>query len=219
MATRAVLADLVVAYAQQTGRNAVIESVGGVDAAKRVQSGEVFDVVFLAAQAIDALLVGGHVLPGSRVDLMRSGVSAAVREGALQPDISSEEALREAVLSAPSLAYSSGPSGVALTQLFERWGIAQAIAPRTVQAPPGVPVGALVADGRAALGFQQTSELIHIQGIALLGPLPPAVQIVTTFSAAVCRACTEPEAAGDLLAFMASAQAAQAKRKQGMEPV
>ncbi len=219
MATRAVLADLVAAYAQQTGRSVLIESVGGVDAARRVQSGEAFDTVFLAAQAIDTLLASGHVLPGSQVDLMRSGISVAVRQGALQPDISTEAALREAVRSAASIGYSTGPSGVALTRLFERWGIAQEIAPRIVQAPPGVPVGALVADGRVALGFQQTSELLHIEGIALLGTLPPAVQIVTTFSAGICSACTEPEAARELLDFMASAQASQAKRKHGMEPV
>ena len=174
---------------------------------------------FLAAQAIDTLLASGHVLPGSQVDLMRSGISVAVRQGALQPDISTEAALREAVRSAASIGYSTGPSGVALTRLFERWGIAQEIAPRIVQAPPGVPVGALVADGRVALGFQQTSELLHIEGIALLGTLPPAVQIVTTFSAGICSACTEPEAARELLDFMASAQASQAKRKHGMEPV
>lgn len=219
MATRAVLADLVAAYTQQTGRSARIESVGGVDAARRVQSGEAFDLVFLAAQAIEKLRDSGHVLPDSQVDLMRSGVSVAVRHGALQPDISTEETLRDAVRSASSIGYSTGPSGVALSRLFERWGIAQEIAPRIVQVPPGVPVGALVADGRVALGFQQTSELMHIGGIALLGPLPSAIQIVTTFSAGVCSAGTEPGAARELLAFMASAQATDAKRKQGMEPV
>lgn len=219
MATRAVLADLVAAYTQQTGRSVRIESVGGVDAARRVQSGEAFDVVFLAAQAIEKLRDSGHVLPDSQVDLMRSGVSVAVRHGAMQPDISTEDALRDAVRSASSIGYSTGPSGVALTRLFERWGIAQEIAPRIVQAPPGVPVGALVAEGRVALGFQQTSELMHLEGIALLGPLPPTVQIVTTFSAGVCSAGTEPEAARELLAFMASTQATDAKRKQGMEPV
>ena len=218
MATRAVLADLVAAYAQAFAGRVDIESVGGVDAAKRVQAGEGFDTVFLASEAIDKLITSGHVLANSKVDLMRSGVSVAVRQGVVQPDIATEVALREAVRTAPSIGYSTGPSGVALMRLFEQWGIAHEIASRVVQAPPGVPVGALVADGTVALGFQQTSELMHVGGIALVGPLPPAAQIVTTFSAGVCRACSEPAAARALLAFMASPQAADAKRRQGMEP-
>jgi molybdate transport system substrate-binding protein len=219
MATRAVLADLVVAYGKRTGRSMAIESVGGVDAARRVQSGEAFDAVFLASDAIDKLVASGHVLQDSKVDLMRSGVAVAVRLGAAQPDISTEDALRDAVRRASSIGFSTGPSGVALARLFERWGIAQEIEARIVQAPPGVPVGTLVVDGRVALGFQQTSELMHLEGIAVLGPLPPSVQIVTTFSAGVCRACSEPEAVRALLAFMASSEATDAKRIHGMEPV
>ena len=87
-----------------------------------------------------------------------------------------------------------------------------------MQAPPGVPVGRLVARGDAELGFQQLSELMHERGIALLGMLPPGVEIVTTFSAGLCRAATEARAAAALIAFMRSPAAAEAKRRQGMEP-
>ena len=134
MATRAVLADLIGAYAKATGNSIAIESVGGVDAAKRVQAGEAFDAVFLAADAIDKLIASGHVLVGSRVDLMRSGVSVAVRKGAVQPSIATEAALMATVLAASSIGYSTGPSGVALIKLFERWGIAPQIQSRLVQA-------------------------------------------------------------------------------------
>ena len=101
MATRAVLADLVAAYTQQTGRSVRIESVGGVDAARRVQSGEAFDVVFLASAAIDKLQAAGCVLPGSKVDLVLSSTAVAVPAAAQQPDISTEDAVRAAVLAAP----------------------------------------------------------------------------------------------------------------------
>ena len=218
MATRQVLAELVELYGRQCGDRIAIESVGGVDAAKRVQAGEVLDVVILASDAIAKLAASGHVVPATQVDLVHSGVAVAVRAGASVPDISSEDAVRRAVLAARSLSYSTGPSGVALAQLFERWGIAQEIAPRIVQAPPGVPVGTLVARGEVELGFQQLSELLHVSGITLVGPLPPAIQITTTFSGAIAANARQPDAARALLAFMASPEAADAKRRQGMDP-
>lgn len=218
MATRQVLADLAAACQQQTGRSVAIESVGGVDAARRVQAGEAFDVVFLASDAIDKLVAGGHALAGSRVDLVRSSVAVAVRAGAKHPDISSEDALRQAVLAAPTIGYSTGPSGTALLQLFERWGIAGQVRERTVQAKPGIPVGSMVASGDVALGFQQFSELKDLAGIEVLGPLPPAVQITTLFSGAVCATCTQPQAVRELLACMAAPAAAGIKRRHGMDP-
>lgn len=218
MATRQVLAELTAAYEQRAGCTVQIESVGGVDAARRVQAGELFDVVVLAADAIDKLIAAGAAVAGSKVDLVHSPVAVAVRAGAPLPDISSEDALRRAVQGAASVGYSTGPSGTALMRLFERWGIAGELAKRLVQAPPGVPVGTLVARGEVALGFQQLSELIHLDGIALAGSLPAAVQIITTFSGAVCAASAQPDAVRRLLAFMASPDAAAAKRRHGMEP-
>jgi molybdate transport system substrate-binding protein len=216
MATKQLLADLV---AQQTSAQEVmVESVGGVDAAKRVLSGEAFDIVALASGAIAQLTEAGRIVAGGRVDLVRSGVAIAVRAGAPRPDIGNEDAVKRAVLAARSLSYSTGPSGVALAKLFERWGIADEIKPRIVQAPPGVPVGLLVADGKVELGFQQLSELMNLPGIDVLGPLPDAIQIVTTFSAGVSVTSMQADAARALLDFMASPATAETKRRNGMEP-
>lgn len=218
MATRQLLAELCADYTRAQGVEVAIESVGGVDAAKRVLAGEVFDVVVLAADAIDKLRDAGRLLDDSIVALVDSDVAVAVPAGAPHPDIGSEDALKQAVLAAPTLGYSTGPSGVQLARLFERWGIAQTIAPRIVTAPPGVPVGALVARGEVALGFQQLSELMNLQGIDVLGMLPEAVRIVTTFSAGVAAASTQPDAARALLSFLASPETAAAKRRHGMQP-
>ena len=218
MATRQLLSELTGAYAQRTGQFVAIASVGGVDAAKRVQAGEVFDGVILASDAIAKLVASGCLRADSVVELVHSGVAVAVRAGTPVPDIGSEGAVRRAVLAAPTLSYSTGPSGVALAQLFERWGIAQQIRERIVSAPPGVPVGSLVAKGEVALGFQQLSELIHVDGITIVGPLPSAIQITTTFSAAITTGCSRVAEMRALLDFMASPDAAAAKQRQGMEP-
>ncbi|CAB3807406.1 Aconitate isomerase [Paraburkholderia ultramafica] len=219
MATRQVLAELAGAYERSSGQPVVIESVGGVDAARRVQDGEPFDIVVLAAEALDRLAAASRIDPASRVDLARSGIAIAVAAGQPRPDIRTEAALRDAILGARSIGYSTGPSGTHLTRLFERWGIADLIAARIVQAPPGVPVGALVARGDVALGFQQLSELIHLPGIDVVGALPPEIQSTTVFAAAVCTAANQREAAQALLSFLTSREADCAKSGNGMEPV
>jgi molybdate transport system substrate-binding protein len=218
MATKPLLADLVALYRTHNPQAQVlVESVGGVDAAKRVQAGEIFDGVVLASDAIDRLVAGGHVLTGSRVDLVLSGVAVAVPAGQMTPDISTEAALKAAILAAPSLGYSTGPSGVQLAKQFEAWGITEQIKDRIVQAKPGVPVGALLAQGEVALGFQQLSEMRGVAGITVLGPLPEAVQITTTFSGSVAASSSQTEAVRALLAFWASPACKTLKEEHGMQ--
>jgi molybdate transport system substrate-binding protein len=218
MATRQLLAELIDAWRQRGGAEVCFESMGGLEAAGRVHDGDTFDVVVLAADAIAKLAAAGRIVRGSETDIARSGVAIAVRRDAARPPVETEEALRKAVLSARAVGYSTGPSGVALQKLFARWGIAEVIKDRVVQAPPGVPVGTLIARGDVELGFQQLSELMNVEGIQVIGPLPPGLEIVTTFAGAICAASTQPDAARALLDFMRSPAADEAKRRHGMQP-
>jgi len=219
MATRELLAELAARAQRVLGQAIAAEAAGGVDVAKRVQAGEKVDVVVLSREAIDRLIDSGRLLRDSRVDLAKSGIALAVRAGDPRPDITSEQAVRDAVLSAKSVSYSTGPSGVYLEKLFARWGILEQIRARIRVAPPGVPVGSLVAQGEVQLGFQQLSELLHLAGIEVVGSLPESIQSITVFSAAIAATCPSPAAARALLDYMAGAETASIKRRYGMEAV
>lgn len=218
MATRPVLSDLSDAYARYSGQQISIESVGGVAALRRVEAGESFDIVVLASHAIERLCQVHRIDRVSRVSIARSGVAVAVKAGAAHPRIDSEAAVCEAVLNARSIGYSTGPSGTHLMRLFERWGVMDQISSRIVQAPPGVAVGGLVASGAVALGFQQTSELIGVAGIDVIGPLPPEIQSLTAFQGAVCANAREPSLARMFLEYASSREARAAIIQHGMEP-
>jgi molybdate transport system substrate-binding protein len=214
--------DVVVALAtdfeRSTGNKVVGMWAGTVDVLKRLQGGEVVDLVILAAPDIDNLIKQGKIVPGSRVPLLKSDVGVCVRSGAPKPDISTPDAVKRALLGAKSIAYSTGPSGVYLLGLFQRMGIADEMKAKATVAPPGVAVGDLVARGEVELGFHQVSELLPVAGIDYLGPLPAAIQGTTVFTGGIHTGATQPDAAGALVKFIASPEAVPVIKKKGMEP-
>ena len=217
MATRELLAALAKDCERDLSQPVITEAAGGVDVAKRVAAGEAVDVVVLASNVIDKLIADGKLIAGSRVDLVKSGIGVAVRKGAARVDIHSEEAVRNAVLAARSLSYSTGPSGIYLQQMFERWGILQAIQSRIVVPQPGTPVGTLVAKGECELGFQQMSELLNLEGIEVLGLLPDEIQSLTVFSGGISQTSTSTAAARNVLEYMSAPASSETKRRFGME--
>ncbi len=222
MATRQILAELAEQCASHLNCQLVVESLGGVEAAKRVRAGERFDLVFLADDALSSLETDGHLLPGSRRPLMRSEVVLAVSKGNPKPTINTEAALRTTVCAAESIGYSTGPSGAALMALFERWGLLGELKPRLVLAPAGVPVAQLIAEGRAAIGFQQHSEFLGYSGIVIVGPLPGSAAIETIFAGGLGQGHsdgTHIAKARQILDFIVSVQAASVICAHGMSPV
>jgi molybdate transport system substrate-binding protein len=217
MATRDLLREMVSGYQVETARAVSCEAAGGIDVARRVQGGEAVDVVVLASNAIDKLIEEKKLIAGSRIDLVKSGIAIAIRANSPRPKVGTEDEVKSAVLAAATLSYSTGPSGVYLEKMFERWGILEAIRNRIVVPPPGVGVGSMLAGGTAELGFQQLSELKNVSNIEVVGPLPPAIQSITTFSGGISVSCVDPAAARQLLAFLASPATAAAKLRHGME--
>ncbi len=215
MATRHILGNLVRDYEARKGAHVEIRSMGGVEAAKLVRAGEATDVVILASKVMASLEAEGHLAKGATKDFARSEIGIAVRAGLALPSVANERAVKQAMLDAGKICYSTGPSGDHLQALCEKWGVPLA---RTLVAPPGVPVAALVANGDADLGFQQLSELIGQPGIEVVGLLPPEIQSVTVFSAGVSIKSRDDKGARALVAYLASVETAGAKRRRGMEP-
>ena len=147
---------------------------------------------------------------------MNSEIAVAVPAGAPHPSLADEAAVKAAVLAATCVSYSTGPSGRYLEKLFDRWGILDSLRARIVVPSSGVPVARLVASGEVKLGFQQLSELLGVPGIDVLGPLPAEIQQLTTFTGAVTPGCRSPDAARDLLSFLAAARLDGLKQRYGM---
>ena len=209
--------ELVPAFERASGHKIETRWIPGVDVLKRVKEGESSDLVIMQSKDIDSLIDAGRIAAGSRVDLAKSGVGIAVRAGAPRPDISSADALKRALLAAKGVAFSTGPSGVYILELFERLGIAAEIKAKSLQIK-GEPSGAAVARGDAEIAFQQVSELLPVPGIDYIGPLPSEIQRITTFSVGVQKSAPEPAAAQTWIKFLTSSAAAPALRKSGMEP-
>jgi molybdate transport system substrate-binding protein len=215
---KSVMLDLVPAFERTSGTKIVITWGSANGLLKELESGAAGDLAILTAEAIDDLIKHGKVVTGSRVDLARSGIGVAVRKGAKRPHIASPEALKRALLAAKSVAHSkSGMSGIYFPTVLARLGIADVMKPKIVIPDPGTPVGEVVATGEAEIGIQQISELLPVAGIEIVGPLPDALQRITTFSGGVLTAAKEPNVAAALLKFVA-AESPRLLKQKGLEP-
>ena len=178
-ATEEAYKELVAQFEKATGHTITTFHSGSINVSKKLADGEPYDVVIMAAGAIDEQIKLGKVVAGSRVDFAKSGTGLAVSKGAPKPDISNPDALKQALLNAKSIAYTTGPSGIYMLSVFEKLGIADQVKSKLKQTPSGVFVGTLIANGETEVGFQQISELIHFAGIDYVGPLPGDLQRMT----------------------------------------
>ncbi len=217
-ATEEAYRELVPQFEKVSGHKVSTIFTGTLDVQKRLAAGENYDMIIMAGPAIDAQIKAGKAVTGSRVDIAKSGVAVGVPTGAPKPDISTTEALKKTVLTAKSIGYSTGPSGVYIMNLFEKLGVADQVKHKLKQTPTGVFVGTIIANREVEIGFQQVSELGNFPGVDYVGPLPADVQQTTVFSSGIIVDAREAEAAKALAKFLTTSEAVAAFKKRGMEP-
>ncbi|MBV4365696.1 substrate-binding domain-containing protein [Erwinia phyllosphaerae] len=185
----------------------------------RLAHGEKADVVIMVGDALTKLDKAGWILKDSRVELADSTVGAVVRKGDAPVDISTEEALRNALLKARSIAYSDSASGRYVSgQLFEKLGIKNEVQNKAHQIER-VPVASMVADGKYQLGFQQVSELRPVSGVTFIGELPASLQYTTRFAGAVTKTSAHRQEAQKLLQYLSSAAVQPTVQATGLKTV
>ena len=217
-ATEEAYKELVAQFEKATGHKVTTYFSGTLNVSKKLAEGEPYDLVIMSASAIEEQIKLGKVAAGSRVNLASSGTGLAVKRGAPKPDIATIDALKKTLLTAKSIGYSTGPSGVYVVGMLQKLGIGDEVKPKLKQTPSGVFVGTLIANGDAEIGFQQISELVHFPGIDYVGPLPAEVQNTTMFSTGIHSAAKEAEAAKALVKFLTAPAAAPVIKKHGLEP-
>jgi len=217
-AMREPLEALVPQFERATGHTVAMrfESSGVLPAT--VKGGAQADLVVTTPALIEELVKAGKLQAGRTIQFVRSGAGVAVRAGAPKPDISTPEAFKAALLAAKTVGISKGPSGVHMTAVLERLGIAEQIKAKAVVTEFGQRVGVQIANGTAEIGIQQITELLATPGIELVGPLPPALQADIVYAIAPTVATREPVAADALVKFLTSGAVVPIVKKMGLEP-
>ena len=210
--------ELLPDFDKTSGHSVKVVWSNTTDIRKRVGEGEVADLVILGSDGTDGLITDGKLVAVTRTAFAKSGIYVAVRAGAPRPDISSADALKQALLAAKSVAYSGGASGTYIVKMLQKLGIYDEVRSKAAVTKPNEPVGGKLVAGEAEIGFHQLSELLPVKGVDIVGPLPAEVQQITVFSGALHSAAKEPDAATALTRFLTAPGAADITKKHGLEP-
>ena len=219
-AFKQVLVALVPDFEKQTGHKVTVENETVGALTKRIEGGETFDVAVLTPGAVNDLTGKGKFVAGSRANLARVGVGVMVKAGAPAPDISTVEAFKRALLGAKSVAYidpaSGGSSGIYISGLLDKLGIADQVKPKAKLKQGGY-VADLIVKGEAELGIHQISEIVPVKEVTLVGPLPAEIQNYTVYAAGLGASAKDSEAAKALIKALTGPAAADVLKSKGME--
>jgi molybdate transport system substrate-binding protein len=218
IAVKESLIEIVPLFERASGHKVNVTFGSGPITFQRVTEGATGDLFLGPDEFSDPLLKAGKLVAGSRVDFAHSGASVAVHAGAHKPDVSTAERFKAALLSAKTVSYSRGASGLFFVRVLERLGIAEEIKAKLVAPRQGELVGAVVARGEAEIGIHQLSELLPVSGIDIVGPLPAELQRKIVYSAFAFPASTQQDAARSFVSFLRTGVAGAIIRRKGMEP-
>jgi molybdate transport system substrate-binding protein len=216
--TKEAVEELIPAFEKQSGNKLTMTFLGSVDIRKKIAADEAYDLIITAHPDLEDFIKQGKVSEKSTVDLMKTGIGIAVRQGLPKPNVSTADALKASLLSAKAVAYSTGLSGTYIEAMLKKMGIFDQLQGKLKQAPPSVAVGSILVSGDADIGFQQIPEIFEFPGVTYVGPLPPELQNTTQFAAGISSKAKAPEAAHKFIEFLASREAAGAIQRHGMEP-
>ena len=176
------------------------------------------DVVILSREGLAELVDAHRIAAGTIVDLARVPLGVAVRAGSARPDVSTVDAFKQVLLNTRTIAVPGSTSGLWLmAELFPRLGVAQKI--NATMTPRGSDASGMVAAGNADLAVMPVSEIVAAKGVDLAGTLPPEIQMVQVFAAAIVASSTAVEASRRLIEFLASPRASGTIGRSGMEPL
>jgi molybdate transport system substrate-binding protein len=222
-AMKMVFEELSPRFERETGNRLAVTLGPSLVLEKRVGDGEAADAAIVTSPGAEDLAARGRLAPGL-TDIARSYIGIAVAKGTPKPDLSSVEGFKRALLAAKSIALSKpvggGASGVHMAKVFEELGITEAMAAKAKYGAGGATglAGLFVLRGEADIGIQQMAELIMVDGIDVVGPLPAAIEGVTQFTAAVPASASHPEAGRALIGFLTTPAAKSVIKAKGLEP-
>lgn len=187
----------------------------------RLAAGEKADVLVMPTNILDAYQKDQFVRPDGRAILGLVSVNAVVRKGASSPDLSTPEAVKEAMLRSRAITHATPgatPSGTHMGKLIDQLGLADAMKGRIIHRPALEGGVQLVASGEAEIGFYPKSEVVNTEGLTVVGPLPAAIQLTTIYGAAVTNMSAAPEAGKSFIAFMSDPAHRAAWSHAGFDP-
>jgi molybdate transport system substrate-binding protein len=215
---RAALEALKPGCEKSAGHPMTIDYGSSAGLKRRIEAGEAFDLAILTPETTADLTKTGKVASGTAADLARTGIGFGIRAGAPKPDIGTPEAVKQTLLKAKSISVvKEGASKPTVDKMFERLGIAQAVASKTKLETGTEKAGESVAQGQSEIEIIPLSEIPLVGGVEILGPLPGDLQNYLRFQASVGSNANDPGAARKAIQFLTSLAAAPAFKAKGME--
>jgi molybdate transport system substrate-binding protein len=223
-AMKTVFDELTPAIEQASGTRVSITLGPSMQIEKRIDEGEAADIAIVSGGGARGLVERGRIITGSVVPIANSPIGVAVPKGAQRPDLSSVEGFKAALLAAKTVAMSKpvggGQSGAHMAKVLAQLGIAEVMAAKSKYGAGGAGglAGLVVLRGEADLGIQQMAELMAVDGIDVVGPLPAEIQMVTPFVAGIPANASHADAAKAVIDLLTTPEARRVLKAKGLDP-